>query len=110
VTYPLVIEEAEDPEDGNIVITNYFGFESEYQTDFNGHAGFFMVGEYYYLSSAKTHFTFFNNAGDQKFTFAPGKITSDAYIFVMVDETSDFAVDANGNKMAFAGMVATKVK
>lgn len=110
VTYPLVIEEAEDPEYGNIVITNYFGFESEYQTDFNIHAGYFTVGEYYYLSSAKTHFTFFNGAGDQKFTFAPGKITSDAYICVMSVATSNFDVDADGNKMAFAGMVATKVK
>ena len=110
VTYPLVIEEAEEPEYGNIVITNYFGFESEYQTDFNIHAGYFTVGEYYYLSSAKTHFTFFNNAGDQKFTFAPGKITSDAYICVMSVATNNFDVDAEGNKMAFAGMVATKVK
>ena len=110
VTYPLVIEEAEEPEYGNIVITNYFGFESEYQTDFNIHAGYFTVGEYYYLSSAKTHFTFFNNAGDQKFTFAPGKITSDAYICVMSVATNNFDVDADGNKMAFAGMVATKVK
>ena len=110
VTYPLVIEEAEEPEYGNIVITNYFGFESEYQTDFNIHAGYFTVGEYYYLSSAKTHFTFFNGAGDQKFTFAPGKITSDAYICVMSAATSNFDVDADGNKMAFARMVATKVK
>lgn len=110
VTYPLVIEEAEEPEYGNIVITNYFGFDSEYQTDFNVHAGYFTVGEYYYLSSAKTHFTFFNNAGDQKFTFAPGKITSDAYICVMSAATNNFDVDADGNTMAFAGMVATKVK
>lgn len=110
VTYPLVIEEAEEPEDGNIVITNYFGFESEYQTDFNVHAGYFTVGEYYYLSSAETHFTFFNNAGDQKFAFAPGKITCDAYVCVMSAATNNFDVDADGNKMAFAGMVATKVK
>lgn len=110
VTYPLVIEEAEEPEYGNIVITNYFGFDSEYQTDFNVHAGYFTVGEYYYLSSAKTHYTFFNNAGDQTFTFAPGKITSDAYICVMSVATNDFEVDADGNKMAFANMVATKVK
>lgn len=110
VTYPLVIEEAEEPEYGNIVITNYFGFDSEYQTDFNVHAGYFTVGEYYYLSSAKTHYTYFNNAGDQKFTFAPGKITSDAYICVMSAATNNFDVDADGNTMAFAKMVATKVK
>lgn len=108
VTYPLVIEAAEDPTDGNIVITNYFGVESEYQTDFNVHSGVFTVGEYYYLSSAQTHYTFFNNAGDQTFYFEPGKITCNAYICVMSDATGSFELDADGNKMAFANMVATK--
>lgn len=109
MTYPMVIAASDDAEYGNVMITNYFGIEGKLYCDFNIHAGtlFIYEGDIF----AEGYATFFNGAGDQTFTFAPGTIShATAYVIVATVEGNSltgYAKDADGVNIGVANFVAT---
>ena len=108
-TYPMTIAPSDEPDYGNVMITNYFGIEGKLYCEFNVHAGTLYIYEYDIFADG--YATFFNGAGNQIFTFAPGTISS-ATAFVIVATVSGnaltgYAKDANGANIGIKNFVAT---
>lgn len=108
-TYPMTIAASDDLDYGNVMITNYFGIEGKLYCEFNVHAGTLYIYEGDIFADG--YATFFNGAGNQIFTFAPGTISS-ATAFVIVATVSGnaltgYAKDANGDNIGIENFVAT---
>ena len=110
LTYPMTVAVSDDPEYGNVMITNYFGIEGKLYCDFNVHAGQFTIPEG--VIFAPGYASWFNQAGDQVFDYAPGRLSSStAYVMVATVEGNSltgFAKDKDGNNIGLANFVATK--
>lgn len=109
VTYPMTIAASDNSENGNVMITNYFGVEGKLYCNFNVHSGKLVIPEGRIF--AEGYASYFNGAGNQTFDFTPGKLSnSTAYvILVTVSGTSisGYAKDANGVNIGVANFVAT---
>ena len=109
MTYPMVIAASDEAEYGNVMITNYFGIEGKLYCDFNIHTGMLFIDEGDIF--AEGYATFFNGAGNQTFTFAPGTIShATAYVIVAAvkdNSMTGYAKDADGVNIGVANFVAT---
>ncbi|MBQ3608157.1 MAG: fibronectin type III domain-containing protein [Bacteroidales bacterium] len=110
LTYPMAVAVSDNPESGNVMITNYFGIEGKLYCDFNVHAGQFTIPEG--VIFAPGYASWFNQAGDQVFDYAPGRLSSStAYVIVATVEGNSltgYAKDKDGNNIGLANFVATK--
>lgn len=110
VSYKLVIAETDDAEKGDLLITNFLGFEGKLYVDFDPDNGTVKIYEGDTFNDK--NLVSFNGAGDQLFSIpSPGVLTSDAYVIVLTYEGKDvtgFAKDGNGYDVAVANFMATR--
>lgn len=110
VSYKLVIAETDDAKKGDLLITNFLGFEGKLYVDFNPDNGTVKIYEFDTFNAI--NLVFFNQAGNQLFSIpSPGVLTSDAIVCVMTYEGENitgFAMDENGFDVAVANFKATR--
>ena len=110
VSYKLVIAETDDAEKGDLLITNFLGFEGKLYVDFNPDNGTVKIYEGDTFNDK--NLVSFNGEGNQLFSIpSPGVLTSDAYVIVLTYEGKDvtgFATDENGFDVAVANFRATR--
>lgn len=110
VSYKLVIAETDDAKKGDLLITNFLGFEGKLYVDFNPDNGTVKIKEG--VTFNDKNLVSFNGEGDQLFSIpSPGVLTSDAYVIVLTYEGKDvtgFATDENGLDVAVANFRATR--
>lgn len=110
VSYKLVIAETDDAEKGDLLITNFLGFEGKLYVDFDPDNGTVKIYEGDTFNDK--NLVSFNGEGDQLFSIpSPGVLTSDAYVIVLTYEGKDvtgFATDENGLDVAVANFRATR--
>ena len=110
VSYKLVIAETDDPKKGDLLITNFLGFEGKLYADFDPDNG--TVKIYEGVTFNDKNLVSFNGAGDQLFSIpSPGVLTSDAYVIVLTYEgenVTGFAMDENGLDVVVADFRATR--
>lgn len=111
----MVVEESDDAEQGNIMITKFFDVEGKIYLDFNVHAGTVVIPEFGNFVVAPDESSgicfFFNNAGDATATVEPGKIQIPGIVALATWVGSDLTgivKDADGNKLAATNFVATR--
>ena len=109
VTYPMTIAASDNSENGNVMITNYFGVEGKLYCNFNVHSGKFVIPEGRIF--AEGYASYFNGAGNQTFDFTPGKLSNSTAFVMLVtvsgNSISGYAKDANGVNIGVANFVAT---
>ena len=109
VTYPMTIAASDNSENGNVMITNYFGVEGKLYCNFNVHSGKLVIPEGRIFAAG--YASYFNGAGNQTFDFTPGKLSnSTAYVMLVTvsgTSISGYAKDANGVNIGVANFVAT---
>ncbi len=115
VSYQLVIEKSDNEEYGNVMITDYLGFEGNLYCEYNGDAGYLKIWEYdIFAGTQETGYcTYFNDAGDQSFFFEPGHISTSAFVCVMDvagGKVAGFAKDSSGNQMDYKNFDAVRNK
>lgn len=113
VSYQLVIEKSDNEEYGNVMITDYLGFDGKLYCEYNGDAGYLKIWEYDIFSGTQEtgYCTYFNGAGDQSFFFEPGHISTSAIVCVMDvagGKVAGFAKDSSGNQMAYRNFDAVR--
>ncbi len=110
VSYKLVIAETDDVEKGDLLITNFLGFEGKLYVDFDPDNGTVKIYEGDTFNDK--NLVSFNGEGNQLFSIpSPGVLTSDAYVIVLTYEGKDvtgFAMDENGLDVAVANFRATR--
>ena len=110
VSYKLVIAETDDAKKGDLLITNFLGFEGKLYVDFDPDNG--TVKIYEGVTFNDKNLVSFNGEGDQLFSIpSPGVLTSDAYVIVLTYEGEDvtgFATDENGLDVVVANFRATR--
>ena len=110
VSYKLVIAETDDAKKGDLLITNFLGFEGKLYVDFNPDNGTVKIKEG--VTFNDKNLVSFNGEGDQLFSIpSPGVLTSDAYVIVLTYEGEDvtgFATDENGLDVVVANFRATR--
>ena len=110
VSYKLVIAETDDAKKGDLLITNFLGFEGKLYVDFDPDNGTVKIREGVPINDK--NLVFFNQAGDQLFSIpSPGVLTSDAFVCVMTyegEKVTGFAKDENGLDVAVANFRATR--
>lgn len=110
VSYKLVIAETDDAKKGDLLITNFLGFEGKLYAGFDPDNGTVKIKEG--VTFNDKNLVSFNGDGDQLFSIpSPGVLTSDAYVFVLTYEGEDvtgFAKDENGLDVAVADFRATR--
>lgn len=110
VSYKLVIAETDDAEKGDLLITNFLGFEGKLYVDFDPDNG--TVKIYEGVTFNDKNLVSFNGEGDQLFIMpSPGVLTSDAYVLVMTYEGKEItgvATDENGYNVMIANFRATR--
>lgn len=110
VSYKLVIAETDDAEKGDLLITNFLGFEGKLYVDFDPDNGTVKIYEGDTFNDK--NLVSFNGEGNQLFSIpSPGVLTSDAYVIVLTYEGKDvtgFATDENGLDVAVANFRATR--
>ena len=109
VTYPMTIAASDNSENGNVMITNYFGVEGKLYCNFNVHSGKLVIPEGRIF--AEGYASYFNGAGNQTFDFTPGKLSNSTAFVMLVtvsgNSISGYAKDANGVNIGVANFVAT---
>lgn len=109
-SYKLVIAETDDAEKGDLLITNFLGFEGKLYVDFDPDNGTVKIYEGDTFNDK--NLVSFNGEGNQLFSIpSPGVLTSDAYVIVLTYEGKDvtgFAMDENGLDVAVANFMATR--
>lgn len=110
VSYKLVIAETDDAKKGDLLITNFLGFEGKLYVDFNPDNGTVKIKEG--VTFNDKNLVSFNGEGDQLFSIpSPGVLTSDAYVIVLTYEGANvtgFATDENGLDVVVADFRATR--
>lgn len=110
VSYKLVIAETDDAKKGDLLITNYLGFEGKLYAGFDPDNGTVKIREG--VTFNDKNLVSFNGEGDQLFSIpSPGVLTSDAYVIVLTYEGEDvtgFATDENGLDVVVANFRATR--
>lgn len=110
VSYKLVIAETDDAKKGDLLITNFLGFEGKFYADFDPDNGTVKIYEFSKIDDK--YLVFFNKAGDQLFSIpSPGVLTSDAYVLVVTYEGNNltgYAKDENGYDVAIENFRATR--
>lgn len=110
VSYKLVIAETDDAKKGNVLITNFLGFEGKLYADFDPDNGTVKIKEG--VTFNDKNLVSFNGEGDQLFSMpSPGVLTSDAYVIVLTYEgesVTGFAMDENGLDVVVADFRATR--
>lgn len=110
VSYKLVIAETDDAEKGDLLITNFLGFEGKFYADFDPDNGTVKIYEFSKIDDK--YLVFFNKAGDQLFSIpSPGVLTSDAYVLVVTYEGNNltgYAKDGNGYDVVIENFRATR--
>lgn len=110
VSYKLVIAETDDAKKGDLLITNFLGFEGKLYVDFDPDNGTVKIYEGDPINGEVL--VSFNGEGNQLFSIpSPGVLTSDAYVLVLTYEGEDitgFAKDNNGYDVAIANFRATR--
>lgn len=110
VSYKLVIAETDDAKKGDLLITNFLGFEGKLYVDFDPDNGTVKIREG--VTFNDINLVSFNGEGDQLFSIpSPGVLTSDAYVIVLTYEGEDvtgFATDENGLDVVVANFRATR--
>lgn len=110
VSYKLVIAETDDAKKGDLLITNFLGFEGKLYVDFNPDNGTVKIREG--VTFNDKNLVSFNGEGDQLFSIpSPGVLTSDAYVIVLTYEgenVTGFAMDENGLDVVVADFRATR--
>lgn len=110
VSYKLVIAETDDAEKGDLLITNFLGFEGKLYVDFDPDNGTVKIYEGDTFNDK--NLVSFNGEGNQLFSIpSPGVLTSDAYVIVLTYEGKDvtgFATDENGLDVAVSNFRATR--
>lgn len=110
VSYKLVIAETDDAKKGDLLITNFLGFEGKLYADFDPDNGTVKIYEGDTFNDK--NLVSFNGEGDQLFSIpSPGVLTSDAYVIVLTYEGEDvtgFATDENGLDVVVANFRATR--
>lgn len=110
VSYKLVIVETDDAKKGDLLITNFLGFEGKLYADFDPDNGTVKIKEG--VTFNDKNLVSFNGAGDQLFSIpSPGVLTSDAYVIVLTYEGEDvtgFAMDENGLDVVVADFRAIR--
>lgn len=110
VSYKLVIAETDDAKKGNVLITNFLGFEGKLYADFDPDGSTLKIHEHDAINDKNK--VSFADAGDQLFSMpSPGILTSDAYIGVMDyegDETIGYAKDKEGFDVLITNFRATR--
>lgn len=110
VSYKLVIAETDDAKKGDLLITNFLGFEGKLYVDFNPDNGTVKIKEG--VTFNDKNLVSFNGEGDQLFSIpSPGVLTSDAYVIVLTyegDDVTGFATDENGLDVVVADFRATR--
>lgn len=110
VSYKLVIAETDDANKGNVLITNFLGFEGKLYADFDPDGSTLKIHEHDAINDKNK--VSFADAGDQLFSMpSPGILTSDAYIGVMDyegDETIGYAKDKEGFDVLITNFRATR--
>lgn len=110
VSYKLVIAETDDAKKGDLLITNYLGFEGKLYVGFDPDNGTVKIREG--VTFNDKNLVSFNGAGDQLFSIpSPGVLTSDAYVIVLTYEGEDvtgFAMDENGLDVVVADFRAIR--
>ena len=109
MTYPMTIAASDNSENGNVMITNYFGVEGKLYCNFNVHSGKLVIPEGRIF--AEGYASYFNGAGNQTFDFTPGKLSNSTAFVMLVtvsgNSISGYAKDANGVNIGVANFVAT---
>ncbi len=101
--YSLVIEESDDKEKGNIVITNYLDIEGKLYATFDVDNGVFSIKAYEIFSGDDTegYCTYFYKSAEAVFSVpVAGTITSNNYIgaaIIVNGDLDDYATDSAGN-------------
>ena len=110
VSYKLVIAETDDAKKGDLLITNYLGFEGKLYAGFDPDNGTVKIREG--VTFNDKNLVSFNGEGDQLFSIpSPGVLTSDAYVIVLTYEgenVTGFATDENGLDVVVANFRATR--
>lgn len=110
VSYKLVIAETDDAKKGNVLITNFLGFEGKLYADFDPDSRTLKIHEHDAINDKNK--VSFADTGDQLFSMpSPGILTSDAYIGVMDyegDETIGYAKDKEGFDVLITNFRATR--
>lgn len=110
VSYKLVIAETDDAKKGDLLITNFLGFEGKFYADFDPDNGTVKIYEFSKIDDK--YLVFFNKAGDQLFSIpSPGVLTSDAYVLVVTYEGNNltgYAKDENGYDVVIENFRATR--
>lgn len=110
VSYKLVIAETDDAKKGDLLITNFLGFEGKLYVDFNPDNGTVKIKEG--VTFNDKNLVSFNGEGDQLFSIpSPGVLTSDAYVIVLTYEGANvtgFATDEKGLDVVVADFRATR--
>lgn len=110
VSYKLVIAETDDAKKGNVLITNFLGFEGKLYADFDPDGSTLKIHEHDAINDKNK--VSFADAGDQLFSMpSPGILTSDAYIGVMDyegDEPIGIAKDKEGFDVLITNFRATR--
>lgn len=113
--YTLIVEDSENKEKGNIVITNYLGIEGKIYATLNFDNGQFSIkaGKLFAGTAESGYATYFYKDNEAVFNVpAAGKIVcSDYYVgaaTVTGGETSGNATDAEGNMLLLYDFVATR--
>ena len=110
VSYKLVIAETDDAKKGDLLITNFLGFEGKLYVDFDSDNGTVKIYEGAVFNDK--NLVSFNGAGDQLFSIpSPGVLTSDAYVLVLTyegTEVTGVAQDENGYNVGIANFRATR--
>lgn len=110
VSYKLVIAETDDAKKGDLLITNFLGFEGKLYVDFDPDNGTVKIKEG--VTFNDKNLVSFNGDGDQLFSIpSPGVLTSDAYVIVLTYEgenVTGFAMDENGLDVVVADFRATR--
>ena len=110
VSYKLVIAETDDAKKGDLLITNFLGFEGKLYAGFDPDNGTVKIKEG--VTFNDKNLVYFNDDGDQLFSIpSPGVLTSGAIVCVLAyegEEVTGFAKDANGYDVAIANFRATR--
>ena len=110
VSYKLVIAETDDAKKGDLLITNYLGFEGKLYAGFDPDNGTVKIRAG--VTFNDKNLVSFNGEGDQLFSIpSPGVLTSDAYVIVLTYEgenVTGFATDENGLDVVVANFRATR--
>lgn len=110
VSYKLVIAETDDAKKGDLLITNFLGFEGKLYVDFDPDNGTVKIYEGDPINGEVL--VSFNGEGNQLFSMpSPGVLTSDAYVLVLTYEgenVTGFAQDENGYNVVIANFRATR--